>query len=112
MDGIEVLNQIEITKNPDWAASLRTILIIVIVIGAIIFIISAITDLELLGIITGILEIVLVLACLGLAFIQEPTGKYEYQVLINEDISMLEFYGKYEIIDQEGKIFTIREKEK
>lgn len=40
-----------------------------------------------------------------------PKG-YEtvYDVLIDESVSMTEFYGKYEIIDQQGQIFTIKEK--
>ena len=40
-----------------------------------------------------------------------PTGKYEYQVTINNSVSMTEFYDKYEIVEVEGKIYTIREKE-
>lgn len=44
------------------------------------------------------------------------TGKpieYEtqYKVIIDDSVSMNEFTEKYEIIDQEGKIYTVREKE-
>lgn len=35
----------------------------------------------------------------------------QYQVLISEEVSMTEFNERYEIVDQEGQIFTIREKE-
>lgn len=34
----------------------------------------------------------------------------EYKVTIDESVSMTEFYEKYEVIDQEGLIFTVREK--
>ena len=34
----------------------------------------------------------------------------EYKVTIDESTSMTEFYEKYEVIDQEGLIFTVREK--
>lgn len=34
----------------------------------------------------------------------------QYQVTINEEVSMAEFYEKYEIIEQDGQIFTIRER--
>lgn len=39
-----------------------------------------------------------------------PTG-YEtiYEVVIDESVSMTEFLERYEIIEQRGKIFTIRE---
>lgn len=42
----------------------------------------------------------------------EPT-EYEtqYKVIIDDSVSMNDFIEKYEIIDQEGKIYTVREKE-
>jgi uncharacterized membrane protein YeaQ/YmgE (transglycosylase-associated protein family) len=35
----------------------------------------------------------------------------EYKVTISDEVSMNDFYEKYEIISQEGKIYTIRERE-
>lgn len=35
----------------------------------------------------------------------------EYKVTINDSVSMNEFLDKYEILDQEGKIYTVKEKE-
>ena len=32
-----------------------------------------------------------------------------YDVLIDESVSMTEFYERYEIIDQQGRVFTIKE---
>jgi hypothetical protein len=46
--------------------------------------------------------------CGDCLFANEET---QYQVLINEEVSMTEFNERYEIVDQEGQIFTIREKE-
>lgn len=34
----------------------------------------------------------------------------EYKVTIDESVSMVEFYQRYEILSQEGKIYTIKEK--
>lgn len=34
----------------------------------------------------------------------------QYKVIISDEVSMNEFIEKYEIIDQEGKIYTVREK--
>ena len=34
----------------------------------------------------------------------------QYQVTISDEVSMTEFYEHYEMIDQDGKIFTVREK--
>ena len=43
---------------------------------------------------------------------QTPTS-YEthYKVTIDDSVSMNEFLDKYEILDQEGKIYTVKEKE-
>ena len=40
--------------------------------------------------------------------IQEPIAT-DYQVIFTEDIDINEFCEQYEIINQDGKIFTIRE---
>ena len=34
-----------------------------------------------------------------------------YSVIIDDSVSMTEFYDKYEVIDIQGKIFTITERE-
>lgn len=34
----------------------------------------------------------------------------QYKVTISEEVSMTDFYEHYEVIDQDGKIFTVREK--
>ena len=38
------------------------------------------------------------------------TYKTQYKVTISDEVSMNEFLEKYEIIDQEGKILTVRER--
>ena len=39
-----------------------------------------------------------------------PNAKtVEYKVTINENVSLIEFNEKYEIIEQNGKIYTIKE---
>lgn len=39
-----------------------------------------------------------------------PTGEYRYEVMIDESVSMTEFYEQYDVIDQCGKIYKIKEK--
>lgn len=38
------------------------------------------------------------------------TYETQYKVTISDEVSMTEFYEHYEVIDQDGKIFTVREK--
>ena len=35
----------------------------------------------------------------------------EYQVTVSDDVNFNEFSAKYQILDQEGKIYTVKEKE-
>lgn len=35
----------------------------------------------------------------------------EYKVTVSEEVSFTEFTDKYEILDQEGKVYTVRERE-
>lgn len=44
-------------------------------------------------------------------FLCKSTGKYEYQITIDDSVSFNEFMNKYEIIDKQGKIYTVRLKE-
>ena len=41
---------------------------------------------------------------------KEVGKEYHYQVTIDDSVSMNEFLDKYEILDQEGKIYTVRER--
>ena len=42
-----------------------------------------------------------------------PTSKVqEYKVITSDDVSLNDFMETYDIIDIDGKIYTIREKEK
>ena len=36
----------------------------------------------------------------------------EYKVIVEDNVSLAEFYERYEVVGQEGKIFTVRERTK
>ena len=47
----------------------------------------------------------------GAVFLGTPKKEIvQYKVTIDETVSFVEFHKKYEIIDQEGEIYTIQEK--
>ena len=48
----------------------------------------------------------------GLGGVGQTASKYEsqYKVTISDEVPMTEFLEKYEIIETEGKIYTVREK--
>lgn len=58
-----------------------------------------------------VLAVALVVSLLTAVATEHPTA-YEthYKVTIDDNVSMNEFNEKYEIVSQEGKIYTIRER--
>ena len=102
--GIEVLDKAEINDIPLQGLFVVGLLVffIVAIVGTII------TD----GEYPAAIVIISVLACCVTSFVFiRPTGEYKYKVTIDDTVSLNEFYEKYEIIDQEGKIYTIKFKE-
>ena len=60
------------------------------------------------GLVSLIICVVLTIVCGCLI----PERKYEihYQVTVDDSVSMNEFQSKYEIIEVEGKIYTVKER--
>ena len=60
----------------------------------------------------GILVVVmLVAAILGDTDNKNSIHHMEHKVIINDSVKMNDFLEHYEILDQEGKIYTVRERE-
>lgn len=97
--GIEVLDKTEI-KDISFGY----------MVGLLVFFIVAIVgSIATEGKYPAAIAIISVLACFIAFFIfAEPTGEYGYKVTIDDTVSLNEFYEKYEIIAQEGKVYTIK----
>jgi hypothetical protein len=110
MNGVEILSSTSIynTILPEWA----------IVISAFLFFISAIAgvvlicyDKDKLGISCIVLALMmLVVTFLGASLTTNSVHHIEYKVTIDDTVAMNDFMKQYEIIDQEGKIYTIKER--
>ena len=63
---------------------------------------------------TIVLIIITILSVIGIIFnmIEVPSGRYRYEVLINDDYNINEFLDKYNVVDKRGKIWIIEDKEK
>lgn len=110
MTGVEILatETIYATILPEWCFILG-------VIFATIFILLFVSVANLertLTIIFGILVICSTVFC-AISQINSKTDVdyIEYKVTISDEVSMNEFYEKYEVLDQEGEIYTVRERE-
>ena len=109
LEGIEILVQSEIMQTPLWAK----IIIAFTILGLLIFFIGLVESMDSAIIIGSIVSFFCLFGCLAIILIEpeEPTGIYEYQVIIDDNVSFTELYEKYEIVDQNGEIWTIRDKE-
>lgn len=65
--------------------------------------------------ICGITGAILFLACGIISFIgcfTKPSGRYQYECLINDTVPYVEIYEKYDVVEQRGSIWVLEDKEK
>lgn len=115
LEGIEILNQTEIITHPAWTHILMNIGALIVIISSIISLVDCIIlkteiiEFGLIGIFSGFMILIIGVGCA--ASIPCPTGRYVYQVTIDETVSFQELNKNYEILEQNGRIYTIKEKE-
>lgn len=113
LEGITVLTQ-ETVEVFTWGFSMPGMISAVM---AVLFLISSVV-LSVNNYDEGVAAILLLTICTIIASVfffhhAELDETYEkYKVTIDSSVSLQEFNEQYEILNQEGKIFTIREKEK
>jgi hypothetical protein len=107
MNGVEILSETAITTWYGW-----TFVVAFIITVAACLIVSVSTGDIVCGISAGIIAFLLCALFFGGSGVGKyETGEYEYKVTIDDSVSMNEFLDKYEILDQEGKIYTVKERE-
>lgn len=109
MTGIEVLNS--------WAEmSIQAYWWVCIIVWIVIFLASAAISIiyedGCMGTIAGFIIGLMIAAIIVCVTAKEvPTGKTIYQVTISDSVNFKDFNEKYEIIEQDGKIYTIKERD-
>ena len=114
MEGVEVLNIIHHTT----ASIVDTIIYFILGIGTLLAIIYGVywviteADYGFAGVLLSTLGVVLfIMLCFGIRdSLISPKDTTYYQVIIDDSVSMVEFNEKYDIVEVEGKIYTIKEK--
>ena len=117
MNGVEVLSQTIIYE----VSQVQGLVPLITFIGAVIGLIINIFYWRRAKFDVSDLEIILVLAVAGLLIglwaesitlqTTDAIDYIEYKVTVDDSVSMNEFLDKYEILDQEGKIYTVKERE-
>ena len=110
MEGIEILNKTMITEP---ILHLFLLGIIGLIVGGGIFLIgwneqSDYDGLNATCIIIG--AIIFVAGLVGVAQ-EKDTGRYKYEVTIDESVSMTDVHEKYKVVEQKGKIWILEDKE-
>ena len=116
MDTIELLKGVEILSvNEGMPMSIAIFLLVLcgicfILVGYLFFsaIIEKIGGGVLLSVLFGVFIAVMTFIVIDEGFHPTPT----YKVTIDDSVSMNEFYDKYEVINTEGKIYSIQIREK
>lgn len=109
IQGVEVLNREPIKDlNMHYAIPCWSIALIIFVI--LIFLLFAFDYAEELFLVLVMIEFIVVML-LTCTYCKQETGRYRYEVTINDDVSFKDIYENYEIVDQEGKIYTLIDKE-
>lgn len=112
MNGINILNSTEVVVESTCNWWLAGIVWIVVVVACGMIAYGAYNKGEavvagcLVGALIGLLLWVLVGAMTSESVVQEV----QYEVIIDDSVSMKEFTNKYEIIEQRGEIYVVREK--
>jgi hypothetical protein len=112
MEGLTLLST-EVRGEFAWVLYFCLVLCIFCIVPVIVFAIDSIqcNEYGMLFLFTFLAIIFCVLGFICIDHANEPPTTV-YKVTIDESVSMVEFYERYEILDQEGLIFTITEKEK
>lgn len=114
MTGVEILAMEEVVAAYEfsWAIYIGTIIVLMFL-----MIVASVSSVRYVG-----AEDIVVGAILGLVFgailglfpaNNMIPSEYEtqYKVTISDEVSMNEFLERYEIMDQEGRIYTVRERD-
>ena len=111
MNGVEILSSETIynTYLPEWCIAIGFMLMIAFVV----LLAASLADGKT---ILSLIFIVLMIGSFSVMIFSDTENKtdinyIEYKVTIDDSVSMNEFLDKYEIIDQEGKIYTVKERE-
>ena len=112
MEGITILNQTGVMEPTPLAVTFAMILMIISVVSCIAFFIVDDTIVsDVCPVILGIISISSLVIALAIGILSPThlTG-YEYEATIDENVSMKEVYERYEIVEQRGDIWVLRDK--
>ena len=111
MNGVEILSSETIynTILPEWCIGVGLGCACIFLILMVVFVVNECG----IGVILSFIAIIVSIVVAGLGNVTNTNSVHyiEYKVTIDDSVLMNEFLDKYEILDQEGKIYTVKERE-
>ena len=109
LNGVEILSQevIPVMKfHYDWG-----IFVVTLLVATVVYALVAILFNDIIGLILAFF-VILIGACISCTTKDKVSEYIQYKVTISDDVNFVEFTERYEILEQDGKIYTIRERDK
>lgn len=112
LEGVEILHQTEIMEafTPNWVLPVAVLIgILCIIMGWLL--VDMVLDLDcgiLLGLVVGVICGTAIM--IG-ATEKVPTGRYKYEATIDKSVNFVELYEQYDIVEQRGEIYILKDKE-
>jgi hypothetical protein len=114
MSGVEILSTTEVvaesTSNVELACLLWLVTIIVCGIFGYFLEDKDKVGAVMLGCVVGAMCGIFVFVAVGVGTTEVVAYETHYKVTVSDEVSMNEFLDKYKIIDQEGEIYTVKER--
>lgn len=117
LEGIEISNQVDRYVAKDWVLNILLISLIIFIISFVICVTIASIEgnkfVFSIFLIVSILSFISFITTVSFKITSCSITQYdhtEYQVTISDEVNLNEFNERYEIIEQNGKIYTIKEK--
>lgn len=111
--GVEVLTTFEYEVSSILKSSFWLIIFIIIGIAGLHTVCDSVLEKlspRISGLVAMFVSITLVLYICSEVGLEDKT-ETRYKVTISEDVKLTDFYERYEIVEQNGKIYTIRERD-
>ena len=112
IEGIEVLNKTKIYEMSNVTTNVAIISVAILsisIIFMVILIASKKDDLASIFLLIALCSLIAIFITLILP--EEDSGRYTYKCTISEDVNFNDIYENYNVIGQEGKIWTLEDKE-
>lgn len=111
MTGVTILNTIEVVITGNIALGLIVGGFVGCALFGILLIVSSYNDNLFFTWLSGICCLISACCIVAGGFSSPKFHHYEYEVLIDEEVNLVDFYEKYDIIEKKGEIYVIKEKE-